>query len=143
MDYFKRALPVWPAGREMEMNTHCSFTADLPEGELTLRVACGCLYRGSVDGVPFAYGPARAAHGYARVDEWPLPPGKRLELSVAGYCVNSYYTRASPPSSGRRYLPGRKASSPPAGISSAGWNTAGCGGRNGTAFKEGLPRCGT
>ncbi|MGI6315177.1 MAG: hypothetical protein ACOX17_00600 [Christensenellales bacterium] len=96
MDYFKRALPVWPAGREMEMNTHCSFTADLPEGELTLRVACGCLYRGSVDGVPFAYGPARAAHGYARVDEWPLPPGKRLELSVAGYCVNSYYTLRQP-----------------------------------------------
>lgn len=96
MDFFQLARPVWPAGREREMNCHCLFTAALPEGDLTLRVACGCLYRGSVDGVPFAYGPARAAHGCARVDEWPLPRGKQLEISVAGYCVNGFYTLEQP-----------------------------------------------
>jgi alpha-L-rhamnosidase len=61
-----------------------------------LRIAGSSLYRAFINGQFCAHGPARAAHGFYRVDEWDitakLAPGRNvLAIEVAGYNVNSYY----------------------------------------------------
>lgn len=80
--FFKRAAAVWPAGLAGEMNVRVSFHARL-EGRrdslLVTRVAAASAYRVWIDGRFVAHGPARAAHGYARVDEWKV----RLERTGA------------------------------------------------------------
>ena len=63
-----------PAGA---MNVAAAFrlVLDLPDGRATLRLAAADACRLWIDGRLAAHGPARTAHGYARVDEIPLPPG--------------------------------------------------------------------
>jgi len=91
------AQPAWPEGREREMNLLVGFRAtfDAPEdGPLVLRLAASSLYRAFLNGEFVGHGPARAAHGFHRVDEWPLAPrpgANVLAIEVAGYNVNSYY----------------------------------------------------
>lgn len=91
---FQEARPVWPEGRESEKNLFVSFraVADKPS---TLRITASSLYRVLVNGVFVAHGPARAGHGFYRVDEWSLPPGT-VEIEVAGYNVNSFYLLDQP-----------------------------------------------
>jgi len=95
---FVKARPVWPQGMEHEMNVTCRlfgrFTATQSE-ELLLRVAGATIYRAFLNGHFFAHGPARCAHGFFRVDEWPLPTAflreeNELCIEVAGYNVNSF-----------------------------------------------------
>lgn len=72
---FVAAAPVWPEGRTMEGNAFVGFRADFAvrKGERpVLRVTGSSLYRAWVNGKFAGYGPARAGHGYFRVDEWPL-----------------------------------------------------------------------
>jgi alpha-L-rhamnosidase len=62
---------------------------------LVLRIAASTVYRAFVDGRLVAYGPARCAHGYFRVDEWPLESGlpgaaSTLRIEAVGYSVNCY-----------------------------------------------------
>ncbi len=64
-----------------EMNVAAAFRLHLaiPAGSATvLRIAAADFYRLWIDGRLSAHGPARAAHGHARVDEIPLSvdPGK-------------------------------------------------------------------
>lgn len=98
---FSRALPVWPAGMEREMNRFVGFRAQIPAptSALTLRIAASTLYRAFVNGRFLGCGPARAAHGYFRVDEWVLPASDSpldLRIEVAAYNCNSYYTLDQP-----------------------------------------------
>ena len=101
---FQSAQPVWPAGRETEMNLQVGFRAtfDAPKAERTvLRVAATTIYRAWLNGEFLGWGPARAAHGFYRVDEWDLTkklrPGKNLvAIEVAGYNANSYYLLDQP-----------------------------------------------
>ena len=92
---FERAVPVWPAGEETAMNTFFRFRCEFDASEGTvLRVSAGYDYRAKLNGEFVGFGPARAAHGYARVDEWPLTTkaGRNvLEIESAGYNCNSYY----------------------------------------------------
>ncbi|HIJ72460.1 MAG TPA: hypothetical protein HPP83_00015 [Candidatus Hydrogenedentes bacterium] len=93
------SAPIWPEGRETEMNVFAGFRAvvDMPEAdEVVLRIAASSVYRAFIDGAFCGHGPARAAHGYFRVDEWDLAsrlaPGRHvIAFEVAGYNVNSYY----------------------------------------------------
>ena len=104
--FFQTAKPVWPEGREKEMNLSVGFRAvvDLAEGvqkKTVLRVAAATIYRAWVNGEFAGYGPARGPHGYYRVDEWDvtdkLHRGKNLvAIEVAGYNVNSYYLLDQP-----------------------------------------------
>jgi len=96
---FHSARPVWPAGREREMNLFVGFRALLaaPDtGErVILRIAASTVYRTFVNGRFVGYGPARACHGHFRVDEWDITPYLRpganvIAIEVAGYNVNSY-----------------------------------------------------
>jgi alpha-L-rhamnosidase len=101
---FLAAQPVWPAGRQTEMNLSVGFRAVVAapaEGQAVLRVAAASIYRAWLNGEFLGCGPARGPHGYYRIDEWPLAgrlrPGKNLlAIEVAGYNSNSYYLLDQP-----------------------------------------------
>jgi len=96
---FAVAVPVWPAGREREMNLLVGFRTLVSGDEAApavLRVTACNVYRATVNGEVVGYGPARAAHGWFRVDEWEVTPYLRpgrnvVALEVACYNVCSYY----------------------------------------------------
>jgi len=101
---FVSARPVWPVGREQEMNLSVGFRAAFraPEGgRPILRATGSSVYRVYLNGEFLGYGPARGPHGFYRVDEWDLTgrlrPGMNLvAFEVAGYNVNSYYLLDQP-----------------------------------------------
>ncbi len=94
---FQSARPVWPEGREKEKNLFVSFRAAVDAKQATLRLTAATLYRVFVNGQFIAHGPARAGHGFYRVDEWPLPPGRNeVTIQVAGYNANSFYLLDQP-----------------------------------------------
>jgi len=100
----KKAVPVWAQGREKEMNLALGFRGVFQANEIqdyTLKITASTLYRVFLNGEFIGYGPARAAHGYFRVDEYNLGERVRkgeniLAVEVAGYNVNSYYTLDQP-----------------------------------------------
>src|SRR4051812_17494689 len=101
---FKTARPIWPAGRETEMNLLVDFRATFQRpgsSPVIVRLAGSTLYRLVVNGEFAGHGPARAGHGFYRVDEWDITPhlrGGRNEVTVevAGYNANSYYLLNQP-----------------------------------------------
>lgn len=101
---FQRAQPVWPTGRETEMNLLVGYRAQFvapSAGRVTVRIAAATVYRVWLNGQFLAAGPARGPHGYYRVDALDitdrLRPGRnRLAVEVAGYNVNSYDTLDQP-----------------------------------------------
>ncbi|HRI83383.1 MAG TPA: hypothetical protein PLF88_13145, partial [Opitutaceae bacterium] len=69
---FVRAVPVWSATLAGQMNIWLSFHArvELSRGvRATLRIAGAQAWRVWANGELAARGPARTAHGHARVDE--------------------------------------------------------------------------
>jgi alpha-L-rhamnosidase len=101
---FRAAKPIWPQGREKEMNLFVGFRAvfEAPSGDhVQLRVAGSTLYRIYLNGEFLAAGPARGPHDHYRVDLWEiaslLNPGKNFVcIEVAGYNINSYYILNQP-----------------------------------------------
>lgn len=103
-DSFVAARPVWAAGLEKERNILLEFRAAFArpaEGPVRLRITGASLYRVFVNGTLAAHGPARAGHGFYRVDEWELDG--RLQagtndvlIEVAGYNANSFYLLDQP-----------------------------------------------
>lgn len=98
-EFFKRAKPVWAAEKTGEKNVTCLFSLTLGKGDYILRVTACNFYSFALNGVFYGYGPARAAHGYARVDEYrfTLRAESRLLFTVAGYACNSFYSLNEPP----------------------------------------------
>jgi len=94
---FTKAVPVWASGRETELNLWLSFRTKAKSCKKTvLRLAGSAAYVVKADGRFVAFGPARSAHGFYRVDELDLtsyikPEGSILTVTVAGYNCNSYY----------------------------------------------------
>ena len=102
---FRSARPVWLEGREREMNLTVGFHAAVPRPQsspVMLRLTGQALYRVFVNGEFVGHGPARAAHGFYRVDEYDITPWLRrsgdtvVAIEVAGYNVNSYYLLDQP-----------------------------------------------
>ena len=100
---FRRALPVWEVGTERDMNRHLSFTVTLsPElSSPVLALAGSCSFTVSIDGQFLAHGPARAAHGYYRVDQLALAKYLTggecvLSIRVAGYNARSFSNLSQP-----------------------------------------------
>jgi alpha-L-rhamnosidase len=95
---FQAAKPVWPAGRETEMNLTTGFRAlftSPASSHVALKIAASTVYRVWLNGSFVAIGPARGPHGYYRVDELDLSRHVKagqnvLAIEVAGYNVNSY-----------------------------------------------------
>ena len=82
---FVAAKPVWPEGRETEKNLFVGFRASFKapaNARVWLRATGSSLYRVWLNGEFLAHGPARAAHGFYRVDELDitsrLKPGANL-----------------------------------------------------------------
>ena len=100
---FLCAQPVWLTGLDDEMNITAAFS--LQAGRLTgvtLHLAAADFYRLWVNGRFAAFGPARAARGYARVDVIALDafdggPQNEIVLEVAGYQCRSLSTVKQPP----------------------------------------------
>ena len=94
---FQSAKPVWPEGRELQMNSFVEFRAsfDAKDGERpVLRVTGSSVYRIRLNGEFAGYGPARAAKGFFRVDEWPLAAKagrNEIVVEAAAYNCNNYY----------------------------------------------------
>jgi alpha-L-rhamnosidase len=101
---FLSAQPVWLEGREREMNLTLGFHAAIRKPwfrHVTLRLTGATLYRIFINGEFVGHGPARAAHGFYRVDEIDLTPhlhaGENIiAIEVAGYNANSYYLLNQP-----------------------------------------------
>lgn len=101
---FQAAKPVWPQGREKELNLFVGFRAlvDVKEqADVMLRLTGSNIYRVSVNGQFVGHGPARGPHGWFRIDELDLTPalhaGKNVvAIEVAGYNVNSFYLLDQP-----------------------------------------------
>jgi len=100
---FIKARPVWAQNLELEKNKSCIFKTTIPkgEGQTLLRIAACTNYRVLLNGEFIGFGPARAAHGFYRVDELDISSHlnelmNTLEIEVVGYNVNSYYTLDQP-----------------------------------------------
>ncbi|QDH81296.1 Bacterial alpha-L-rhamnosidase [Echinicola soli] len=101
---FKKAEPVWAKGRETEMNLTLGFKGTfkmIDPDDPVLKITGSTLYRVSVNGKYLGYGPARASHGYYRVDEYDLSPYLKkgenvIAIEVTGYNVNSLYVLDQP-----------------------------------------------
>lgn len=93
---FEKAVPVWPFGREHEMNLWLSFRAIANGANKTvLRLTGSSAYNVKVNGAFVAFGPARSAHGFYRVDELDISEYIKeravVTIDVAGYNADSYY----------------------------------------------------
>ena len=93
---FSKAIPVWALERESEMNLWLSFRAVAKGAEKTvLRLTGSSAYEVKVGGTFVAFGPARCAHGFYRVDELDLSDMIKEEtvvtVNVAGYNADSFY----------------------------------------------------
>ena len=99
---FDAAKPVWPEGRAERMNDFVEFRAtfEAKAGETpVLRITGSSVYRIRLNGKFAGYGPARAAKGFFRVDEWPLKAraGRNdLTVEVSAYNCNTYYINDQP-----------------------------------------------
>ena len=102
---FQSAKPVWPTGRETEMNLTVGFRAVFAEpagsAGVSVKIAASTVYRVWLNGAFVAIGPARGPHGYYRVDVLDVSRHLRagqnvLAVEVAGYNVNSYDTLDQP-----------------------------------------------
>lgn len=97
---FKKAVPVWIAGEEKEMNVSLLLSARAGKNA-RLDITGHSVYQVFVNGRLAADGPARAGHGFYRVDTLDLSPlcaGEDNEITViaAGYNVNSFYLVDAP-----------------------------------------------
>ena len=88
---------IWAKGLLEEKNVHVAFLYRLiPTTDTILELAASNLYRLFVNGEFIGYGPARAAHGYSRLDTYDLGKwmGKETVIAIEVYSsnVNTYYT---------------------------------------------------
>lgn len=96
-DYqFRLAKPVWETGKECELNYPLLFTARLPRLDQALLCISGYTsYQVFVNETFVCYGPARAGHGFYRVDEVDIARFLDREENVitvraTGYCCASF-----------------------------------------------------
>lgn len=97
---FLSAKPVWPRGKELELNGSYSFRGTFcakPDQEFVLKVAAAYPYRVMVNGAFAGYGPTRAAPGFFRMDEWTVRATNgvnALEIEAySGGCGNFHFPK--------------------------------------------------
>ncbi len=98
---FTYAKPVWIKGEETAMNVSLVLTASFSGKDARLKITGHSLYQVFVNGALSAEGPARAGHGFYRVDELDLSKlcgdgENELKIITAGYNVNSFYLLDQP-----------------------------------------------
>ena len=99
---FQKALPIFPVGKKWEMNTHVVLHAQTDSlKDAVISIAASSFYQLFVNGVFVAFGPCRAAGGYARVDEFSLDGYHRdgmneIRIEAVGYACRSLSTVYAP-----------------------------------------------
>jgi alpha-L-rhamnosidase len=104
MCVIKVGQPIWIAGKEKGMNITAGLRACFElcsYKHVVLKVATSGVYKCYVNGVFIGFGPARAAKGFFRIDEWDITEAldtgvNIVALEVAGYNVNSFYVMDQP-----------------------------------------------
>ncbi len=94
---FSKAVPIWEKGTENDMNRTVDFFCRLPrrEAETVIFCAASTSYRLFVNGKFLAHGPARAGHGYYRVDRIEITDcltdgDNEIRFCVSGCHCNSF-----------------------------------------------------
>ncbi|MBQ9083458.1 MAG: hypothetical protein IJY28_08170, partial [Clostridia bacterium] len=97
---FRKAIPVYARGTAQEMNTHVCLCTSQDLRGCVLRITAASFYRVWVNEKFAGFGPARAAGGYARVDELPMcawaTGNDMVCIEVAGYACRSLSTVYQP-----------------------------------------------
>lgn len=89
---FKNAVPVWEKDKEKTMNYHLVFRSIVEGGKKAyVAVSASNMYQLFVNGEFVAEGPARAGHGYYRVDEIDISEYLTKEKNVVAFLVAGYY----------------------------------------------------
>lgn len=94
---FIKAKPVWPKALTGEMNRAVLFTAVVQPGKDTiLNITAQNSYQVFINGDFVFHGPARAGHGFFRVDRLPIEKylsekENRITVLVYGYHCNNFY----------------------------------------------------
>lgn len=89
---FKKALPVWEQGKEREKNYNLAFRCIIPKNENTrIALTASNMYQMFINGTMIAEGPARAGHGYYRVDEIDISGYLTREENIVVIYVDGYY----------------------------------------------------
>ena len=93
---FIKAVPVWEKDSQRVMNRTLVFLARINQSDdCRLALAGSTSFTVFVNGTLIAHGPARAAHGFYRVDEYELAPHlvntqNTVEIRISGYNINSF-----------------------------------------------------
>ncbi len=99
---FKCALPVWEEGKDKEMNYNLVFRSVVGNcKDAYIAITASSMYQMFINGVLVSEGPARAGHGYYRVDEIDISKHLTNEkniicIYVDGYYVENYYLIKQP-----------------------------------------------
>ncbi len=99
---FQKAQPIFPEGRTLALNTCASFRTVVKSLEnTTVCLTAATFYRLEVNGTFVAFGPARTAKGYARVDKIDLSPYHKegeneVVVVVMGYACRTLSTVYQP-----------------------------------------------
>lgn len=97
---FLCAKPVWEKSMQTEMNHSLVFSANFDgKEEAVLCIAAQARYQIFLNGNFFAAGPARAGHGFFRIDRYELKntaEKNTVEIIVAGYNSNSFWLTDQP-----------------------------------------------
>lgn len=100
--FFEKAVPIWERGKTREKNYTLLFRADIEKSKNAKLVLTGAsTYQIFVNGEFVGMGPARAAHGYYRVDAIELDTyltetNNEIIIRVAGYNINSFHHLEQP-----------------------------------------------
>ena len=114
IDSFKKAVPVWAEGRELEKNLTLAFREVIDcQKEADIRIAASTVYRLKVNGEFVGHGPCVAAHDYYRIDCYDIAPylkeGKNVvSIEVVGYNTESFYLLSQPSFLQAEIVSGRK-----------------------------------
>lgn len=103
---------VWPEDIRSEMNITLGYQLEkqFPSSEATLQICAANAYMVFLDDEMIAFGPARTAHGYSRMDEIQLnglTPETKLTVDVIGYNIDSFCYPDEQPYFAARVLNGR------------------------------------
>lgn len=103
---------VWPENLRQEMNITLGYQLEksFPASEATLQICAANAYMVFLDDEMIAFGPARTAHGYVRMDEIRLnglTPDTKLTVDVIGYNIDSFCYPDEKPFFAARVLDGK------------------------------------